>query len=349
MKRQSIINFFVSVLLVILASSCKKEPLAEPAITPFKEVALTGDAKIILNATTDGQNLYCLGAYLNTTIDSVGKVSYMYTRTLSLDRLPAHPKYFLSFSDDRSTFYINSTKQSTGSSAVGSLPDANMSMFYTAISKPDNYVAINDDAQVLVNVRDKQFKYHLYLFSFSATEQGYFATLPTAVKKIPLAWQNSPGRIISIGTDFFVEADTLIGQFIHTITYKIDKGSNVVSTIPHWAHQLFNYNNKLHMVTGNAIYTSTDGGTSFTAGYNYDADLQWHYFRVLNNKIFVFVPHGGLGIFEFTPNGFVIKELENSGLEDLNITAVNYFNQKVYVSTTSGLYYLDWKDIKVKN
>ena len=49
----------------------------------------------------------------------------------------------------------------------------------------------------------------------------------------------------------------------------------------------------------------------------------------------------------FTPAGFAIKQIKNKGLEHTHVTALTYFNNKICVSTASGLYYLDWRDIEL--
>jgi hypothetical protein len=336
-------------LLIILfaATGCHKENL--PAVEPsWKEVELMGDAKLILNAATDGQNLYCHGGYLTTIIDSLNEPHYISFLNYSLERNPVHSKYFMYFYENKKGFYINSYHQlqrTSGGRVYTFEVDSTLLTFSTENVTGNSKVAINDKAQVLVSGQTINDKFNCYLISFEDVGSGAIKTLPASIKKIALPpLLRAPSYIYSFGTNFFLYDDE------RAALHKIDSSGTIVATLPRcYSPKMFQYKGKLYIVTGSSILLSTDNGTTFPDGFNYNADLSDYYFRVLNEEIFVFKPYSGIGVFTFTSGGFEIKQVENKELNNVHITALTYFNKRVYASTTSGLYYLNRDDIKLSN
>lgn len=336
--------FLTLILCLFTLASCKKTPV-EKNPTSWKEVTLTGDAKIILNAVTDGKKLYCHGAYLATLVDSANKSSYISCQNPSLDRYPVHPKYFVYFNENKKGFYISSHQQmSQNSSGWAYLSDIDTSLiaFNAGSQRPIYQVGINDAAQVLVTAITSNNKFNFYLVSFRDAGDGTISVLLSSTKKLDLPSTGFiPGYVYSFGNNFFVQDPE------NNILYRIDQNGGSVPVVSNcWSPQMFRYQNKLYLLNNSSFWISNDDGLSFTEQYRYDANFNGYYFRVLNEKIFAFVPYSGVGVFEFTPNGFTIMPIKNKGLEDVHITALTYFNNKVYVSTTSGLYYLGWNDIQ---
>lgn len=334
---------FFATLFICIISACKKSPV-QTIEASWKQVELSGDAKIIFNAVTDGQNLYCNGAYAISVIDTSEKVAGMILPFTSLDRNPVNSKYFISFSGNKKWFIINSYKQmfsSYGGRAFASEVDSSIKEFNIVDQTLADRAGINDRAQVLISARASGEKYKFYMVNFNVTGDGYIATLPSSVKKIEvLSFLNPPNRVFSFDNYFFVGDDE------RNVLYKIDTAGMIVSIVsPYWQSEMFKYKEKLYLVHGTSIRTSIDMGSTFTQSNNYDADLSGFYFRVVNEQLFVFKPHEGIGIFEFTTSGFKIDMIKNKGLENTHITSIDYFNKRVYASTLTGLYYLNWKDI----
>lgn len=330
-------------LFICIILACQKPPV-QTVEASWKQVQLSGDAKIILNAATDGQNLYCNGAYSISVIDTSEKVTGMILPFTSLDRNPVNSKYFISFSEDRKWFIVNSYRQlfsSYGGRAFASEIDSSIKEFNIANQSHADKVCINDRAQVLVSARVSGDKYNFYVVSFNVTGDGYIAALPSSVKKIEvLSFLNPPNRVFSFDNYFF------IGDDERNVLYKIDTAGIIVSTVsPYWYSEMFKYKEKLYLVHGTSIRTSNDMGSTFTESTNYNTDLSGFYFHVLNEQVFVFKPYQGIGIFEYTASGFKIDMIKNKGLENTHITSINYFNKRIYASTLTGLYYLNWKDI----
>ncbi|MGE5519510.1 MAG: hypothetical protein ACM3VS_06225 [Candidatus Dadabacteria bacterium] len=341
MKSYFIIALNVLFLQVIF-SGCRKTSTVEPVSATWKRIDLVHDANIILNTVTDGRKLYCSGAYINSAIDTSNRISYVTSWTVSLNRMPRNSKYTVSFSEDNKTMYINSYKDSLlnyGTQVHVSNVDPQLVSYNAENLSPREIVAINDNGQVLVSGMDGPNHHNFYLITFNIHDAVFEYTPRSVVKLAIPAFVNPPTEIHSSNNDFFIV------NYLNSTMYKIDPNGNVVATLsPLWGGEMFQYNNKLFLIHGSSILSSTDNGSSFS-GNSYSADFNGYYFRSYGEKIFTFVPYSGVGLFEFTSTGFTIKPIMNKGLENTHITSVTFFNNKVFVSTLTGLYYLDWKDI----
>jgi hypothetical protein len=340
MNKQTPLPFVVIILLFI--ASCKKNGNDAPVVISWTKLALVHDANIILNTVTDGKKLYCSGAYINSTIDSTSRVSYVTSWAVSLNRMPRNPKYTISFSEDNKIMFINSYKDSLrnyGTRVHVSVVDPQLIAFNSENLSAVDKIAINDNGQVLVSGMDRPNHHNFYLITFNIND-GAFQYAPKSVVKLPIpALLNPPTEVHASNNDFFIV------DYLSASMYKIDANGNVVATLsPLWGGEMFQFNNKLYLIHGSTILNSSDNGSSFS-GNTYNSDFSVYYFRSYGDKIFAFVPYSSVGLFEFTSTGFTIKQILNKGLENTHITAVTFFNNKIYVSTLTGLYCLDWKDV----
>jgi hypothetical protein len=342
MKKHTTLPFLV--IILVLFASCKKNGINAPVVVSWTKVALVQDANIILNTVTDGKKLYCSGAYINSTIDSTNRVSYITARTVSLNRMPANSKYAVTFSQDNKTLLINSYKDSLGNYGAAvhvSVVDPQLISFNAEnLSAADKNIAINDNGQVLVSGMDRPNHHNYYLITFNIHDDGAFQYAPKSVVKLAVpAFFNPPTEVHASNNDFFIL------DYVSSTMYKIDTNGGIVATLsPLWGGEMFQFNNTLYLIHGSSIMSSSDNGSSFT-GNTYNADFNRYYFRSHADKIFAFDPFSGVGVFEFTSTGFTIKQISNKGLENTHITAVTFFNNKIYVSTLTGLYCLNWKDV----
>jgi hypothetical protein len=340
MKGTTIIAAFISILMI----GCRKTtPGLLKADANWTKMALVNDANIILNSVTDGKKLYCSGPFINSVIDTTTRIGYVTSRTVSLNRMPRNSKYAVSFSEDNKTMYINSFQDSLsnyGTQLHVSSVDPQLVSFNTENLSPAEKMAINDNGQVLVSAMDRPNHYNFYLITFNIHHDGSFEYAPKSVVKLSIpAFLNPPTEVHTFNNDFFIL------DYLKSTMYKIDASGNVVAALsPLWGGEMFQYNNKLYLVHVSTILSSPDNGSSFT-GNTYSADFTGYYFRSYGDKIFTFDPYSGVGVFEFSSTGFTIKQIINKGLENTHITAVTFFNNKLYVSTLTGLYCLDWKDV----
>jgi len=256
--------------------------------------------------------------------------------------MPRNPKYKVSFSEDNKVMFINSNKDSLGNYGTQvhvSMIDPQLIIFDTENLSAGDKIAINDNGQVLVSGMDRPNHHNFYLITFNIND-GAFQYAPKSVVKLPIpAFFNPPTEVHASYSDFFIV------DYLSAAMYKIDANGNLVAThSPLWGGEMFQFNNKLYLIHGSSILNSSDNGSSFTVN-TYNSDFSDYYFRSYGDKIFAFVPYSGVGFFEFTSTGFTIKQISNKGMENTHITAVTFFNNKIYVSTLTGLYWLDWKDV----
>lgn len=331
--------------LVLFFLSCGKKDTPPPPKVVWQEFkGITDVSKILLNATTDGEKLLCQGAYGVSIIDSALKAkSYIVGRDINYDLLPAHPRFFITPAADKKSFSFWAYSQHFNGSAfvLASETDPDLEHFEYTNQRKRYKVAINDEGQVLIPGRNKDGSYHFYLFTFSigTTNTGVsIAARPLSVQKIavpPLS--QPPAEVHSIGNDFFAL------DYERSTLYRIDRAGMVTATItPNWGGELFRYGNELYQVHGTTISVSANGGSTFTPKYSAGQDIE-SYFRVVNDKILVFHPLSGIGLFEFTPEGFTIRPLDMEGLEGNHLTALAYFRGNLYAATLSGLYFKKWE------
>jgi hypothetical protein len=338
--------YIILLLLVAFFFSCtKKDTPAPPKVVWQEFKGITNESKIILNATTDGEKLYCQGAYAVSIIDSGLKArSFIVGRDIYYDMLPAHPKFFITPAADKKSFgFYAYTMSDAGSAYVHvSETDPNLDCFEFTNQRKRYKVAINEEGQVLIPGRDKEGKYHFYLFTFRLGMSNTGVTIaarPLSVQKIAVpAMGTEPLEVHSIDNYFYAL------DYERSSLYKIDRAGTVTATItPNWGGELFKYGNALYQVHGTTISISTDGGNTFTPRYRAGDDIR-SYFRVVNGKILVFHPYSGIGLCEFTPEGFTIKALDMEGLHGNHLTALAYFRGNLYAATLTGLYYKKWED-----
>lgn len=331
---------------VLFSFSCGKKDTPPPPKVVWQEFKGINDiSKIVLNATTDDKKLYLQGAYTVNIIDSQLKTRSMITTSATdvhYDMVPMHSKFFILFAGDKKSFTFNTFDDHGLAWVHVSETDPNLDHFAFSTLSKTYKVGISDEGQVLVPGRDKEGKYHFYLFTFnisSGNDGTSIGARPTSVKKIDVpAMRVEPQQVHSIGNDFFA-----MNSDIYSL-YKIDRNGTVTATIPITpGSELFKYDNKLYLAGGSYISESTDGGNTFTRKYTTGGDLRL-YFRVVNDKILVFHPYEGIGLFEFTSTGFTIRPLDLEGLEGNHLTALAYFRGNLYAATLSGLYYKKWEE-----
>ena len=86
------------------------------------------------------------------------------------------------------------------------------------------------------------------------------------------------------------------------------------------------------------MFYSTDNGFTWTEGYETPWELVLLNYAKINGKL---IGYRYAQLFEITinENEFQAKELDNDGLEGKSITSVSKFDNKVYLTSLSGVFY----------
>lgn len=335
---KKVVTILTSFIGLILFAGCKKQSI-ETTQPVWQQVgSLQKEGKIVLNAATNGTELFTYGPYLlNITDKELASASFFHG-ALSMDFAPINGNFFGYFYNQ--TFIFQSYK-AIQSSNYGSIPlseiDPSAKEFNTTNQSKRYKWAISDQGQVLLSVINQNGTYSVYLLTFIVEPNSGAVAARPSIKKIAIpALMLSPTSFYSIADQFFFFSSD------HNTLYTVNKQGVVVATNNASDGELFYYKGMVYLVQGSQMLISKDGGLTFTNEYIFDQDLREYYFRVLEDRLFVFKPNEGIGLFEFTPTGFQIKPLDMQGLEGNLITQLTYFNQKLFVATLSGLYYKNW-------
>ncbi|MEL6534935.1 MAG: hypothetical protein AAFQ98_05955 [Bacteroidota bacterium] len=109
---------------------------------------------------------------------------------------------------------------------------------------------------------------------------------------------------------------------------------------------LFELNGEQYAVAQDGFYVSNDDGESWQLKYSSYLASNENY-TVVDDRVIVY--RGSFfAEMVFTADGFVTRSLVNEGLAGNSITSISEFNDKVYVTTLSGLFYKDLADVFVE-
>jgi len=226
---------------------------------------------------------------------------------------------------------------------AGTMTSVNLSQFdssFVAFEYPSWFTSegalINDRNQCLVGYRDDDGTIGISLM-IAEIAVDYEFGIPNlevvSTSKITgnfeLQWLIS---LHSIDEYFFVTGDH---------TFRISPDLEFETVFEDRFYKIFKYDNKIYGVTRDEIYVSTNQGldwqklievvfdTFATISQFSFYDIDEHLIATRNSQLFEF---------DFTDTTLEIKEILNTGLEGNEITSLALFNDKVYVSTLSGLF-----------
>jgi hypothetical protein len=102
---------------------------------------------------------------------------------------------------------------------------------------------------------------------------------------------------------------------------------------------MFAFNNELYVVIANRLYTSGDGGETWQPKYEGSGNIGLGAFQYhpMGNLLFA-SRKDQLYHFDLTDDNLKVKELVNEGIENSQITNAAFFNDTIFVGTTSGTF-----------
>lgn len=161
---------------------------------------------------------------------------------------------------------------------------------------------------------------------------SYYQLKTTKVKilKVPDAYQYNVIAIESIGDYFFLSTNSKV--------YRIDSLGNIENVLDTRLYRFIEISEELYGFGYNNIYISSDNGLTWDKGYEINPDLKLLNYTKINNKLIGY-RFGQLWELSIDDNELIVNELDNDGLDGVSITSVNKFDNKVYLSSLSGVYY----------
>jgi len=131
-------------------------------------------------------------------------------------------------------------------------------------------------------------------------------------------------------------------------TYRITPNGDQVKVLDNCLMDIFEHNQVLYGISYDGLgYVSVDEGLTWQKRFELQPNFQDISFAKIDGKIIGFAFSQ---IFEIFPSlsTIEVKELDNYGLAGKKITSAVEFNGKVYLTTLSGVYYKDLKDLSVE-
>ncbi len=167
-------------------------------------------------------------------------------------------------------------------------------------------------------------------------------TIKTKILSITDDYQYNVIALESIGDYFFLTTNSKV--------YRVDKLGNIENVLHTRLNKIIESSGTLYGFGGDNIYISSNNGLTWDMGYSVQYEYSWLNYTKIDNKIIGY-RYGQLWEISVTKMGLIAKELDNDGLDGISITSVSKFNEKVYLSTLSGVYYKladDFLNYKIK-
>ena len=198
---------------------------------------------------------------------------------------------------------------------------------------------INQNNQVLVPYVtriESQSQLKVALIDISV-EYGIYDTFldTTSVKLIEIPTvQNYVLSTTTYKKNFFVTAGNSV--------FRINEKGDVIEVLDHRLYNIVELEGTLYGVSEDYMYHSSDEGLTWIQSYK--IPTIWNIrLTKLDNKIIGYLDDK-LYKFEINEGGLEIFELDNDGLEGKSITSLSKFNDKIYATSLSGVYYKSAND-----
>lgn len=384
MKPQS--KFLLFIFLMFVAFACEKveyvDKIVEKEYSWKKDDRIQFEDNVILNMHANRDYLYALTPFVFTTISASGSLPPIYINTPVLRyphngnlsfyyRYPINDDLLLLVNDinsyDKSIIKLWSTSevQNYSRGLHYQYPPVAIDMvkldkyffdFNFSSYQHNDCIALGEKGFCLIPYRIKPYsrifnKYALVKtqrISINNIDGNTYYHIDTLYTKTVLAPQPEYLKyldMISFVNDRFFINTNMGLEYIDTL------GNTGIITNDISFKRIFKVNAALYAIgfmSGNGwnYLKSNNNGQSWDIIGPAENDLQYLNFSTPNDTLIIGTYHGQLFSFKLYDNGYAVKELDNEGLEDKQITSFAIFKDTLaYVSTFSGLYYKSIKDL----
>ena len=348
-------------LLVGLISACKPEKIdgqliPDPGLTWQPHPDFIFDRKVQLTSYADSNIIILSGigttaiapdpdsrSKTDTTFEHFGGQAKNNGRT---DYRPLlHPNFFGFLFND--LVYIVSTREPVTSTPNGTADrvilsqlDPDFASFYTLPVWGGETMAANKQDQFIVpyTVYDRssatpvvsQTEIRLMLVSLNVKKEPFGGVKVARTQKITLPGSGIIGSIQSIGPNFIVSTGSG--------TYRIKPDGSVAKTYSGGFRRQFTFSKTTYGLSGSTFWASTDQGESWsTFASNVPPDYSRASCKQVGNQLIAYL-NSQLFQLNITPTMLTAIELDNTGLEDNQITSIAQFRNTAYISTMSGVF-----------
>jgi len=308
------------------------------------------DRVSVLNSYADSNNLYFLGRYFTVFSDSGKQIkNYVLNGEFNINyKLPIGQLFYLQ-PGDPSTGYV---------SVQGIKPIASNNCRGISIKRIDNSfvyshfinywssecMKINSENQILIpyNTSDNSVSFQLIDMKIN-TDDKYWIDDTLKTKKITIS-SGSPQTNLTFVYSLFSNKDYYFATLENA--YKIKSDGSFSKILDGRVSKFFHKNDTLYSLVSGFIYQSTNDGDSWinigAIPQNFDM-LNYLDYYLVNNEI-IGTYNAQLFHLIINKNTLTVKEIDNDGLVNNSITSVSKYHDKVYVTTLSGVYYINYKD-----
>lgn len=134
---------------------------------------------------------------------------------------------------------------------------------------------------------------------------------------------------------FLVSVTTFNGE---DCTFKINSDGVYTKVLNFPIGQVFKYGNLLYGINYDQVYVSADEGSSWTPRYIFQEPIGRFTFVPLGQELYCY-SWDKLGVVKIDAQTFNISAILSGGLNGHYITSLTEFDDKVFVSTLSGVFY----------
>jgi len=343
-------------IVLFFLFSCEKivtDTIEVEKVTSWQQLTqIYHDDKIIYNSETDSSNIYFFGQNTFVTMTNNTPTFYSIGGRISNSKPAMSKKYsvdkwkIVHFKSDNSYEQRNGIRVIVNQSPHDIFtrnPNFSFHEFDSSFSiqteiSVSNYFTrsigfLSNNDYFFTIVRDPLNDYRMAILICKINVSGDFIT----EKVLTL----DEKRVIDIPANFaldyvtsFFEAD---GNFIfssNSKTYLLDKAGNLNQVLDKYLEDIVSFENKLFARSWSNLYMSNDNGLSWVSlGNNIPLNSK---FFIINNSLGLHVGHQ-ISIIDLKTNQLV--ELKNDGLESNQIVSIKKYNNQVFVSTLSGVFY----------
>lgn len=349
-------------LLVVLISCEKKTETIETVTYKDKtyswkrDLRFSGESGILLNGLGTKTHLHisAIGQWCNIDTENNYDNALYHDNYLNSSinrRIPITNNIFTYYRDEDNALTIHSSEN-----LYEYLPNIKIEKYDTTflkindsgISRESNFMAITDNMYCLVPYLTKTYQSGFFIIKpNSALMNENFLLDPNIdnaiIKYFTLDLGENENHVYftkAFYNSFFVNLERDL--------YKIDTLGNYSKVLNQNIFQMINLSDSL-IAFGRDFktYLSIDQGESWNTFLEFPKDdfvgsnASYHNFEVIDNKIIAY-PRGGIDqlyYLRMEENAFRIDTIPSDGLENTDITSISEFNEKIYITTLSGLYY----------
>jgi hypothetical protein len=203
---------------------------------------------------------------------------------------------------------------------------------------------INSENQILIpyNTSDNSVSFLLVDMKIDKVDK-YWIDDTLKTKKI-IIYSGSPLINLTFIFSLFSNKDYYFATLENT--YKIKSDGSFSKILDGRVGKFFQKNDTLYSLVSGFIYQSTNDGDNWI---NFGAipqnlnSLNFLDYYLVNNEI-IGTYNAQLFHLTINKNSLTVKEIDNDGLANNSITSISKYYDKVYVTTLSGVYYINYKD-----